>query len=93
MDAELVARVRRVSSVVAVGPSLRSVTWHAPRRAPRSPSSCGGRGNSERAKRFDLRLPLVLIDIPPTAAGLDRAASLIRTLSARSCADRTCSGR
>ena len=32
----------------------------------------------ERAKRFDLRLSLVIIDIPPAASGLDRAASLMQ---------------
>ena len=32
----------------------------------------------ERAKRFDLRLSLVIIDIPPAATGLDRAASVMQ---------------
>ena len=32
----------------------------------------------ERAKRFDLRLSLVIIDIPPASSGLDRAASLMQ---------------
>jgi len=32
----------------------------------------------ERAKRFDLRLSLVIIDIPATATGLDRAASVMQ---------------
>jgi hypothetical protein len=32
----------------------------------------------ERAKRFDLRLSLVIIDIPPAATGLERAASVMQ---------------
>ena len=32
----------------------------------------------ERAKRFDLRLSLVIVDIPPAPTGLDRAASLVQ---------------
>lgn len=32
----------------------------------------------ERAKRFDLRLSLVIIDIPPAVTGLDRAASVMQ---------------
>lgn len=32
----------------------------------------------ERAKRFDLRLSLVIIDIPPASSGVDRAASLMQ---------------
>ena len=32
----------------------------------------------ERAKRFDLRLSLVIVDIPPASAGADRAASLVQ---------------
>jgi GGDEF domain-containing protein len=32
----------------------------------------------ERAKRFDLRLSLVIIDIPPASSGLDRAAALMQ---------------
>ena len=76
-DAELVTGVAsRVlqSWLVGAESSLSDVTHATPRPAV-SEFVRRIEEELERAKRFDLRLSLVLIDIPHSGAGLDRATS------------------
>ena len=79
-DAELVTRVAsRVlqSWLVGAASSLGDVAQTALRPAV-SEFVRRIEEELERAKRFDLRLSLVLIDIPHTVTGLDRATSLVQ---------------
>jgi GGDEF domain-containing protein len=79
-DAELITRVatRVVQSwLVGAEPSLQDVTREASRPAV-SEFVRRIEEELERAKRFDLRLSLVLIDIPGTVASVADAASLMR---------------
>jgi len=79
-DAELITRVatRVVQSwLVGAEPSLQDVTREASRPAV-SEFVRRIEEELERAKRFDLRLSLVLIDIPGTVASVADATSLMR---------------
>jgi hypothetical protein len=79
-DAELVARVAtRVLQVWLAGaePALRDVTRESVRPAV-SEFVRRIEEELERAKRFDLRLSLVLIDIPGRPSGVRDAASLMQ---------------
>ena len=79
-DAELVTRVAtRVLQVWLVGaePSLHDVTRESVRPVV-SEFVRRIEEELERAKRFDLRLSLVLIDIPGPASGVRDAASLMQ---------------
>jgi len=79
-DAELVARVAtRVlqSWLIGAESSLSDVARPAMRPAV-SEFVRRIEEELERAKRFDLRLSLVIIDIPPAATGLERAASVMQ---------------
>src|SRR4029079_16686400 len=79
-DAELVTRVAtRVmqSWLVGAEPSFADVTREVPRPIV---SECVRRIEEEleRAKRFDLRLSLGLVDIPRPTTGVDDPASMMR---------------
>jgi GGDEF domain-containing protein len=79
-DAELVTRVAtRVlqSWLVGAESSLSDVTRPTVRPAV-SEFVRRIEEELERAKRFDLRLSLVIIDIPPTSSGVDRATSVMQ---------------
>jgi len=79
-DAALMTRVvTRVmqSWLVGAEPSLRDVTREAPRPIV-SEFVRRIEEELERAKRFDLRLSLVLVDIPRTTLGVDDPASVVR---------------
>ena len=79
-DAELITRVAtRVmqSWLIGAEPSFRDVTRVAPRPVV-SEFVRRIEEELERAKRFDLRLSLVLIDIPRTETGVDDLTSAMR---------------
>ncbi len=79
-DAELVTRVAtRVmqSWLIGAAPSFRDVTQEPPRPVV-SEFVRRIEEELERAKRFDLRLSLVLIDIPRTVPRVDDPASVMR---------------
>ena len=95
-DAELVTRVAtRVLQVLAGRRRVVCRTSLARYADRRCRSSCGASKRSSSARRrFDLRLSLVLIDMPPRRRA-PRACRprRCRTPCARSCAGRTCSAR